>query len=285
MSGKVTGWVLEHGPHPDHTDRHGVAYGARARGLRAVLVTVADAANADGENAHPGADNVVRGSLYGRRQAGKILAELVEEGWLEVITQGGGRGNATVYRVPMVERGTECTESQGPNRALLAEELRTLDEESAHSATETAHPWSARQRVTNDPSNGDTQREGVALVGDADNEFERFWQQYPRRDGKRLYRAEALAIWRRLPPAERDRAMRNVGHYAAAAAAGTRPKDCLRWLRPLPGGTVPVFHEWDEPAVPDPVGRPSRQQRNLAMLRERVQQRPASDARAIGDGR
>lgn len=97
----MTGWVLRAGPHPDDIDRTGKKYGARARGMRAVLVTIADAANADGENAHPGLAAMCRGSLYSRRQVLNIEDELVAEGWVKITEQGGGRARATVYKVHM----------------------------------------------------------------------------------------------------------------------------------------------------------------------------------------
>lgn len=100
MSGRATGWVLRNGPHPEHVDPEGKRYGQRARGLRMVLLAVADAANSDGEHAYPGVDNVARASLYSRRQAITLLAELVAHGWLEVESEGGGRGHATTYRMP-----------------------------------------------------------------------------------------------------------------------------------------------------------------------------------------
>lgn len=107
MSGQATGWVLRHGPHPEHIDRHGKPYGARSRGMRSVLTCVADAANADGKHAHPGIEGVMRGSLYSRRQSIILLDELVQEGWLGVEEAGGGSGKATVYWLPrmVTEKG------------------------------------------------------------------------------------------------------------------------------------------------------------------------------------
>lgn len=101
MSGLVTGWVLKHGPHPKHVDRNGKPYGQRARGYRAVLIPIADAANADGTHAHPGTNNVAEGALYSRRQTMTIISELVAEGWLKVEEEGGGRGRATQFAVLM----------------------------------------------------------------------------------------------------------------------------------------------------------------------------------------
>ncbi len=115
MSGQATGWVLRHGPHPEHVDREGKPYGARARGLRSVLTCVADAANADGKHAHPGIEGVMRGSLYSRRQSINLLDELVQEGWLGVEEVGGGIGKATVYWLPkmVAEKGATTALNAG----------------------------------------------------------------------------------------------------------------------------------------------------------------------------
>lgn len=91
MSGQATGWVLRHGP--------------KIRAQRYVLMTIADAANRDGEHAHPGIAAMVEGSLYSRARVLGVVAELLAEGWVEVEEEGGGRGRATVYRIPGVADG------------------------------------------------------------------------------------------------------------------------------------------------------------------------------------
>lgn len=85
MSGQVTGWVLRHGP--------------KDRAMRAVLITIADAANRDGENAHPGLNAMIEGSGYSRSTVLAAVARLERDGWIETTDRGGGRGQATVYKV------------------------------------------------------------------------------------------------------------------------------------------------------------------------------------------
>lgn len=87
MSGQATGWVLRHGP--------------KDRAMRAVLVTIADAANRDGEHARPGIAAMVEGSLYGKSHVSRVISRLLAGGWIEIEEQGNGRGLATVYRVIM----------------------------------------------------------------------------------------------------------------------------------------------------------------------------------------
>jgi hypothetical protein len=104
MSGQCTGWLLRHGPRPHDVDRDGERYGlARTRAMRAVLMPIADAANRDGENSHPGLDAIIEASIYSRRQVFRILDDAIAEGWVEV-TEHPRRGSATVYRVVMGRR-------------------------------------------------------------------------------------------------------------------------------------------------------------------------------------
>lgn len=138
MSGKCTGWVGEHGPHPDDIDREGKKYGARARGMRLVLLAVADSANVDGQHSHPGIANVARFSLYSAGQCRRTLEELEAEGWLVVTEQGGGRGRATVYTVPMdLDALAERRASRAP---LAGGNARTEPTQTRAPATETRAP-------------------------------------------------------------------------------------------------------------------------------------------------
>ncbi len=191
MSGQATGWVLRHGPHPEHVDRDGRAYGQRARGLRSVLTTVADAANAEGRHAHPGIDGVMRGSLYGRRQAIDLLATLVEEGWLTVEQEGGGRAMATVYRVNMVPRNGATVAPPPPERVQSDERNGAIcTPETVQSGTETVHSGLHPNGLDNKRSNGREQQPPLAPAGA--EVFEVFWGAYPRKTAK----AEALKAWK-----------------------------------------------------------------------------------------
>lgn len=95
MSGRCTGWVLEYGPRPDGSITLSVA-----RRWRAVLGVIADAANADGRNAHPGLDNMVSHSLYSRSSVLATVDELIDAGWI-VRTARNAPGRASTYDVCM----------------------------------------------------------------------------------------------------------------------------------------------------------------------------------------
>ena len=89
----------------------------------------------------------------------------------------------------------------------------------------------------------DTETENPSVTSaDAAAGFDDFWQQYPARDGKKLERGKALAVWKRLSKTKRSAAMTGIEHYADS---GTKPKDAHRWLRDE------CWTDWQTPAVPD----------------------------------
>lgn len=116
MSGQCTGWVLKNGP--------------RNRAMRAVLITIADAANSNGEHAHPGIEAMCEGSLYSRTHVKAIVKRLVEQGWLKVESgEKGGRGIATVLSVLMEERvqlATPLEDTAEPGRGHSEDVKGTL---------------------------------------------------------------------------------------------------------------------------------------------------------------
>jgi hypothetical protein len=245
MSGQCTGWVLRHGPHPDHTDRHGNRYTTRAKGLRAVLHTVADAANADGHNAHPGIEGVMRGSLYSRRRAIDLLAELVAEGWLVVTERStGGRGRATVYSVPMVPRETvqPLQGADAGNGATATDE--TVQPCAGNGATvgETVQPRLHPNGVSTEPPTGNTQPAAAELAAG----FERFWQAYPRAVAK----GAARTAW---PKAVRTAG--GIGAIVDGAARFAADPNRLDKYTPHPA-TWLRGERWDDPPLPPRTDRP-----------------------------
>lgn len=107
MSGKATGWVLQHGPRPTDMSVRGDVYGLeKARAFRSILIAIADAANADGRHSHPGSEGIASATLYSAGYCRKVVAQLVLDGWIEIEEEGGGRGRATVYRVIGVDSET-----------------------------------------------------------------------------------------------------------------------------------------------------------------------------------
>lgn len=116
MSWQATQWVLRCGPQLDDVDASGAPYGARARAYVAVLIVVAEYANANGQRSHPGLPNLIEQSRYGRSQVRRILDELERDGWLTTVSQGGGRARAAVFELPrmMAETGSQTGSETGP---------------------------------------------------------------------------------------------------------------------------------------------------------------------------
>jgi hypothetical protein len=79
------------------------------------------------------------------------------------------------------------------------------------------------------------------------------WPTYPKRNGKRLGKAKALAQWKRLSVDDQRAAVKGARNYAAACATGlTMAKDPERWLRDR------CWDDWQDPATPDrPVDSPA----------------------------
>lgn len=258
MSGQATGWVLRNGPRPDMIDRNGEPYGQRARGYRMVLVAIADAANRDGEHAHPGNEAICESALYGRRQVSNIIAELVAERWVEVVEEGGGRGRATVYRLSrMAEDETmhSAPRSTKPNRAIEETKPRDDEPETAHSGGETAHSGVRANGVATEQTNGRDTTEAappLALVlvpspsGPMVDAFDEFWSAYPMKRGKPAARHAFASACKRAPAAE---IIAGAARYAADPnRSDAFTKWAQGWLRE---------DRWNDPPLPSRTGAPN----------------------------
>lgn len=80
-----------------------------------------------------------------------------------------------------------------------------------------------------------------------DREFERFWNLYPKRSGKRLGKPEALKKWEALNTQDRQQVLVAVQHYASSELAfkNIGIKDPHRWLRS--GKDDEPWRDWIEP--------------------------------------
>lgn len=91
------------------------------------------------------------------------------------------------------------------------------------------------------PKTNTTAPDGASL----DASFDEFWTAYPRRNGLRVGRKDACALWHKLTDTDRAEAMAAVVHYGAACDKGlTLAKDAHRWLRGR------HWAEWDKPVTP-----------------------------------
>lgn len=78
--------------------------------------------------------------------------------------------------------------------------------------------------------------------------FEKFWDVYPPRNGKKLEKGKCQVIWKRIKLDDRRAAFRGAQNYARAIAEGLQPaaKDPMRWLRDR------CWTDWQEPATASP---------------------------------
>lgn len=232
-----------------------------------VLLALADHAHDDGTSAKPGIAHLAWKTDLSERTVQRCLKNLEEAGLITPTAHAeGGRGYVTEYTLlleglPPKPISTSVDNSGEPTGK--GDKLTPIaDRERVTPVTE---------RVTNDAEKGDTgdvsgfsrkevvfteprtepsepkpkPREGsqAKLLDD----FEDLWKTYPARDGKKLYKSKASAVWDHLTRSQRRDALAAVGNYAIACTAGiTRAKDPHRWL------TDRCFDDWLTPAVPDP---------------------------------
>lgn len=122
-------------------------------------------------------------------------------------------------------------------------------------ATRGESPKSLEEKREEEKRKTNTRAPTQASGGDdfLEEEFEKFWQQYPRRNGKRLYKHQAESAYIRLSKSQRERARNAVVHYANACNGGlTLAKDAFRWLRDH------AFDDWQTPAVVESAARAAR---------------------------
>lgn len=205
--------------------------------MRAVLVTIADAANRDGEYARPGIAAIVEGSLYGKSHVSRILAKLISDRWLEVMEQGNGRGFATVYRVLM-----ETSPSVGG-----LENPPIGGAKPPHLAAETSPFGDSLPLSSTVENNGREQPR---------DPFDAFWSTYPRKEAKKAAREAFAAACKRERPevilagAERYRDDPNRDPSFTKHATTWLRADC--WADdPLPSRSKPILRGPHRPTAID----------------------------------
>lgn len=199
----VPEWILDH---PDLSDRAVRLYGLLAR--------YADKASGEG---FPGRKTLAARLRTSVKSVDRALAELVEVEAVEVrarFQDGAQRSNLYVLR-RLLGGATPVTpplptdDAQGGDTHVAQNESQGEREETPLVDSVDADPREA-------PDYG----------------FERVWQAYPKRNGKRLGKAAALRLWKKHPYETKARIFKAVQHYAAAVAStDTIPRDFERFLK------------------------------------------------------
>jgi hypothetical protein len=254
VSGQATGWVLRHGPCTTWAQSVGVE---RDRTAQAVLVAIADAANRDGQNAHPGLAAMIDASGYARSTVFRALDRLVALGYVVIDEQGGGRGMATVYSIPGVLDDdwlprSETVPLRDPSPAANGP---ADDAKRSRSGSETV-PSSAAAPLfpTGDATERSNARD-VEPIAKSPDRFDEFWRAYPKHVAKKQARAQwATAIKRADPQVLIDAAAR----YAIEKPPGSPyTLDPHRWLRD---------ERWNDEPAPRGRATGSRSERSRSNL-------------------
>jgi hypothetical protein len=136
------------------------------------------------------------------------------------------------------ERMAKTRANKGKNTNRSSDDVRANNERSSH------YPDPARPEP---PVPDGTEETSPSTDVDTSPAFEEFWNAYPKRDGKRVGKKQALEQWRKLKWDDRVNAMVAIENYANAAAdpkVFCPIKDPWRWLKDR------LFDDWQEPAKP-----------------------------------
>ena len=213
-----------------------------------VLVALADHANADGE-CWPSMGSVASLAQCSTRQVSRCIEALEDAGLVSRRRRRGkgGRLGGYVYLLPL-DRPADTGDQRTPTSSGH-ERPEDTDDQRTPGASTTGHsrPAPPDTDVRTEPSVEPSLEPSELFAPDFEADF---WQPYPKRDGKKVGRKQALEQWQRLKPADRAKVPLAVKHYAAAAAdpkVFCPVKDPWRWLRDR------LFDDWQEPAETSPV--------------------------------
>ena len=201
MSIKAMTWVWDCSPY--------------SLGARLVHLALADVANdAHNNELWMVQENIASKAGLSVRQVRRVLTQMVDDGYLNVIEQGGGRGRTTRYQLVM-DTGQIVP---FPKPDIGSTENRT---------SATASPIeNAREPKPSESAEED-------LVG-----FDLFWNTYPKRNGKRIGKSAVVKRWAKMSLEDKRAAYRGAVNYNTAVSNGeTLAKDPDRWLRD---------HCWDD---------------------------------------
>lgn len=195
---------------------------------RLVLLAIADSADHDGTNAWPSVATIARKCSVSERTVQRAIRSLEALGEIRVEAQAGGTPTMTADRRPNLYR------------VVMASGVSDRHPEEASGVTPSAErgdqmtPRGVTPLSPNPSDDPSGQNPSVDSVDrdHPDYGFEKVWQAYPKRNGKRLGKKTALGIWRKKDYATKARIFKAVQHYAdAVASTDTIPRDLERFLK------------------------------------------------------
>lgn len=193
----------------------------------------------------------------------RVGKSAAEEGWVveSYLQHNTSRARVEEIRAKRAEAGAIGGQSNGQARTPKSEDKQTRSKllegcfDTGKPDTETDTEVETENKTPSRPPS----------EAPSDESFEVFWKAYPPRNGKRLGKQTALALWQRMSRTKRETAMRGVLAYAAHCRKTDQlAKDAHRWLRdglyeewasdemvaatPPPPSPMPVFVADEKPA-------------------------------------
>ena len=230
MTLKAMTWVWDNSPY--------------TLGSRLVHLALADVANDAYDNELWMVAQVIADKCaLSKRQVLRILAKMVEDGYLELLEQGGGRGKASRYRL-ILKRCQDVTVSpeKGCQDVTVSDvkgdirDIKKVTSVTSAPITNERRTQGARTRVNARSTRAD-------MTG-----FDEFWTVYPKRNGRRIGRSLCEVRWAKLSLDERRAAWRGAVNYAKDCDGGlTIAKDPDRWLRDR------LWEDWQEQVATEEV--------------------------------
>lgn len=165
--------------------------------------------------------------------AKRRLKDLVDKGRIERSRRRRDDGNLSTYTWKLIRPG--LTMSHGAEQGLDL----SHDQGSPGSAMTRAHPDEPAEVPSGEPPSDE--QPSPSPDGDKERGFDRFWEVYPARNGRKVGKAKSLTKWRALSLDSKRVAYRAAINYARAVQSGaTIPKDPERFLANR------YFEDWAE---------------------------------------
>lgn len=222
MSAEAVGWVFRFSPY---------------NGERLVLhLALADVANDAYENRlWLSVETLSDKTRSHRRTVQRGLRVMVDDGLLELVESGGGRGKPAVYRLVLDPQKGRHADALSPERVAPG---------SVKGGAEYLPPFVNPK----EPNSADSPSEGPSAPS-IEADFDAAWSLYPRKDGRKAALRAYTA--RRSAGASPEELLRATGHFARAMVAEQRERRHVK-LGATFYGPDDWWRDYLEPPPPEP---------------------------------
>ena len=244
-----------------------------------ILQNLADVAGENGENAHPSRRRLSEECLASERTITRRLAALVERGLIE-LTAPATRTRPAVYKLIGVTEHAQAVRniSSGRLGGQSVSPNPQTPEWGANGVPMGCQSGDTVLRETSDEVEEELEKQTTPSLTIDDHDhpvygWDRFWERYPKRDGKKGSKKLAVGLWRSMTYEHKAEAWRQLGEYVRICAAGRPPMDAQRWLRQgIDNGWNP-----DEGWTFDGTAPAGQQERGTVTARQVLLRRPPED--------